>query len=93
MFWDYLTTNQELIHQVMTLFSDRGTPANYRQMHGFSGHTYKWSNAKGDWYYVQVHFITDQGIKNLTNEEAGELSGSNPDHAQEDLFKNIAAGN
>lgn len=93
MFWDYLVTNEESVHQVVVLFSDRGTPASYREMNGYSGHTYKWSNSKGDWHYVQVHFITDQGIKTLTNEEAGELAGSNPDHAQEDLFKNIAAGN
>lgn len=93
MFWDYLTQNEESIHQVMILFSDRGTPASYREMNGYSGHTYKWSNKNGDWWYVQVHFISDQGIKTFTNEEAGELAGSNPDHAQEDLFKNIAKGN
>ncbi|EGV60563.1 catalase A [Yamadazyma tenuis] len=93
MFWDYLTSNQEATHQVMFLFSDRGTPASYREMNGYSGHTYKWSNKKGEWFYVQVHFISDQGIKTLSNEEAGALAGSNPDYAQEDLFKNIAAGN
>lgn len=93
MFWDYLTTNQEAIHQVVILFSDRGTPASYREMHGYSGHTYKWSNKKGEWHYVQVHFLSDQGVKTLTNEEAGQLAGSNPDYAQEDLFKNIAKGN
>lgn len=93
MFWDYLTSNQEAIHQVMILFSDRGTPASYREMNGYSGHTYKWSNKNNEWHYVQVHFISEQGVKTLTNEEAGELAGSNPDHAQEDLFKNIAKGN
>ncbi|ODV69761.1 peroxisomal catalase [Hyphopichia burtonii NRRL Y-1933] len=93
MFWDYLTSNQESVHQVMILFSDRGTPASYREMNGYSGHTYKWSNKRGEWHYVQVHFISDQGIRTLNNEEAGELSGSNPDVAQEDLFKNIAKGN
>lgn len=93
MFWDYLTSNEESVHQVMILFSDRGTPASYREMNGYSGHTYKWSTKDGKWHYVQVHFISDQGIKTLTNEEAGELAGSNPDHAQEDLFKNIAKGN
>jgi catalase len=93
MFWDYLTTNQEALHQVVHLFSDRGTPASYREMNGYSGHTYKWSNKKGQWFYVQVHLISDQGNKTLTNEEAGALAGSNPDHAQEDLFKNIAKGN
>ncbi|KAK6462582.1 peroxisomal catalase [Scheffersomyces coipomensis] len=93
MFWDYLTSNEESAHQVTILFSDRGTPKSYREMNGYSGHTYKWSNKKGDWHYVQVHFITEQGNKTLNNEEAGELAGSNPDYAQEDLFKNIAAGN
>ena len=93
MFWDYLTSNEESIHQVMTLFSDRGTPRSYREMNGYSGHTYKWSTKDGNWHYVQVHFISDQGVKTLTNEEAGKLAGENPDHAQEDLFRNIADGN
>lgn len=92
MFWDYLNNNQESIHQVMQLFSDRGTPASYRHMNGYSGHTYKWSNSKGEWFYVQVHLITNQGIKTLSNDEAVKLSGENPDHAQQDLFKSIENG-
>jgi len=39
---------------------------------------------------VQYHFKTDQGIKNLTRQEAARLSGENPDHATEDLYKAIA---
>lgn len=77
----------------MILFSDRGTPANYRQMNGYSGHTYKWSNKKGDWYYVQVHIKSNQGIKNLTNEEAVKIAGEDPDYCQKDLFENIEKGN
>ncbi|SCU88235.1 LAFA_0E11496g1_1 [Lachancea sp. 'fantastica'] len=94
MFWDFLTTpeNQVAIHQVMILFSDRGTPASYRNMNGYSGHTYKWSNKKGEWFYVQVHIKTDQGIKNLSNEEAVKLSGESPDYCGQDLFKNIKEG-
>ncbi|KAH3685773.1 hypothetical protein WICPIJ_003236 [Wickerhamomyces pijperi] len=92
MFWDYILQNQEAIHQFMILFSDRGTPASYRHMNGYSGHTYKWSNDKGEWHYVQVHLISDQGIKTLNNEEAVKMSGENPDHAQEDLFNAIATG-
>lgn len=95
MFWDYLTTpeNQVAVHQLMILFSDRGTPASYRHMNGYSGHTYKWSNKKGEWHYVQVHILTDQGIKNLTNDEAVEIAGKNPDYCQQDLYENIAKGN
>lgn len=92
MFWDYFCENQEAVHQFMILFSDRGTPADYRHMNGYSGHTYKWSNKNGEWFYVQVHMICDQGIKTLNVEEAGALGGENPDHAQEDLFNSIAKG-
>ena len=31
-FWDYLSSHQESIHQVMYTFSDRGTPYSYRHM-------------------------------------------------------------
>ncbi|GMM33006.1 catalase A [Saccharomycopsis crataegensis] len=92
MFWDYLTSNQEAIHQVCILFSDRGTPYGYRFMHGYSGHTYKWTNAKGEWRYVQIHFKCDQGIKTFNNEQAGDLAGSDPDFAQHDLFNAIKKG-
>lgn len=89
MFWDYLTQNPESLHQVMILFSDRGTPKASRFMHGFSGHTYKWVKKDGSFNYVQIHCLTDQGIKNWNNEEAGETAGSNPDYAMQDLFDTI----
>lgn len=95
MFWDFLTTpeNQVAIHQLMILFSDRGIPASYRKMNGYSGHTYKWSNKNGDWHYVQVHIKSDQGIENLVGEEAAKVAGENPDYCQQDLFENIEKGN
>lgn len=51
------------IHQVMILFSDRGTPDGYRFQHGYSGHTFKWVNAKGEFVYVQMHCRVDAGVK------------------------------
>lgn len=92
MFWDYLTNNVESLHQVMYLFSERGTPASMRTMNGYSGHTYKWYNAKGEWHYVQVHFISRQGVHNLNNEQAGKLAGENPDYHTQDLFESIEKG-
>lgn len=92
MFWDFLSLTPESIHQVTILFSDRGTPATYRHMNGYSSHTYKWYNAKGEYVWVQYHFKTDQGIRNLTRQEAGELCGKDPDHATRDLFTSIAQG-
>jgi len=35
-FWDFLSSNQESIHEVMHLFSDRGTPYSYRHMNTYS---------------------------------------------------------
>jgi catalase len=92
MFWDFLSLTPESIHQVTVLFSDRGTPATYRNMNGYSSHTYKWYNDKGEQFWVQYHFKTDQGIKNLTREEATRMSGEDPDHATMDLHKAIEKG-
>ncbi|KKA29778.1 hypothetical protein TD95_005170 [Thielaviopsis punctulata] len=92
MFWDYLSTHHECIHQILQLFSDRGTPYSYRHMNGYSGHTYKWHTPDGSFVYVQIHIKTDQGIKNFTNQEAVETAGSNPDWHAQDLFESIKNG-
>ena len=92
MFWDFLSLTPESIHQVTILFSDRGTPATFRNMNGYSSHTYKWYNDKGEYFWVQYHFKTDQGIKNLTREEAEKLSRTDPDQATRDLYEAIKRG-
>lgn len=92
MFWDFLSLTPESIHQVTILFSDRGTPATYRHMNGYSSHTFKWYNDKGEYFWVQYHFKTDQGIKNLTREESKRLCGEDPDHATRDLYDAIERG-
>jgi len=92
MFWDFLSLTQESIHQVTILFSDRGTPKTYRYMNGYGSHTYKWYNNKGEYFWVKYHFKTDQGIQNLTREEADVLKGKDPDHATRDLYESIERG-
>jgi catalase len=92
MFWDFLSLTPESIHQVTILFSDRGTPRSFRHMHGFSSHTFKWYNEKGHYFWVQYHFKTEQGIQNLTRQEAARLASEDPDHATRDLFEAIARG-
>ena len=91
MFWDFLSLTPESIHQVTILFSDRGTPASYRHMNGYSSHTYLWYNAAGERFWVQYHFKTDQGVKNFTRQEAEAMRAKDPDHATRDLFTAIAA--
>ena len=58
-------------------------------MNGYSSHTYKWINDKGEVHYVKYHFKTNQGIKNLTPEKAGEIAGKNVDYATQDLHEAI----
>jgi len=89
MFWDFLSLTPESIHQVTILFSDRGTPRTFRNMNGYSSHTYKWYNAKGEYFWVQYHFKTEQGIRNLTLAESTKMKGEDPDHATRDLFQAI----
>ncbi|KAH9919457.1 catalase [Epithele typhae] len=84
MFWS--------IHQVMILFSDRGTPVGYHHMHGYSGHTFKWVNEKGQFHYTQVHIRKDGGCKTYTDQEAGKMSGENPDVGIQLLFEDIEKG-
>jgi catalase len=89
MFWDFLSLTPESIHQVTVLFSDRGTPRTYRHMNGYSSHTYKWYNEKGEYFWVKYHFKTEQGIQNLTRQEAEVMKGKDPDHATRDLHEAI----
>ena len=60
--WDFWTLSPETAHQVTWLMGDRGIPKSWRQMDGFSSHTYMWVNAKGQKFWVKYHFKTDQGI-------------------------------
>jgi catalase len=42
--------NPEGIHQLMQLFSDRGTPASLRHINAYSGHTYKFTKEVTTFY-------------------------------------------
>ncbi|WP_421940718.1 catalase [Pedobacter sp.] len=92
MMWDFWSLNPESLHQVLILMSDRGTPFSYRHMHGFGSHTFSFYNNKHERFYVKFHFKTKQGIQNFSNEEAIEMKGQDPDHAQRDLFEAIEKG-
>ncbi|GAA2255784.1 catalase [Streptomyces indiaensis] len=90
--WDFWSLSPESTHQVTWLFGDRGIPASYRHMDGFGSHTFQWSNAAGEAFWVKYHFKTDQGIKNLTSAEAARLAGEDPDSHQRDLRQAIERG-
>ncbi len=90
--WDFWSAHPESLHQVTILFSDRGIPDGYRHMDGFGSHTFSMVNAQGERFFVKYHFKTKQGIRNLSPAKALELAGTDPDHAQRDLFEAIERG-
>ncbi|MCX6556346.1 MAG: catalase [Candidatus Aminicenantes bacterium] len=87
--WDFWSSLPEALHQVTIVMSDRGIPASYRYMHGFGSHTFSFINAKNERCWVKFHFRTQQGIKNLSNEESQALIGMDRESHQRDLFESI----
>ncbi len=90
--WDFWTNSPESAHQVTYLMGDRGLPRSWRTMNGYGSHTYMMSNAEGERFWVKFHFVSDQGVENLTNEEAEHLCGADSDFHRRDLFEAIERG-
>ena len=87
--WDFWSMLPEALHQVTIVMSDRGIPASYRHMHGFGSHTFSLINANNERVWVKFHFKTQQGIKNLTDQEAEKIVGMDRESHQKDLFEAI----
>lgn len=90
--WDFWSLSPESAHQVTWLMGDRGIPKTWRNMDGFSSHTYMWVNASGEKFWVKYHFKTNQGIEFLTQQEADTIAGQDSDYHMRDLFQSIARG-
>lgn len=90
--WDFWTMVPEALHQVTIVMSDRGIPLSYRYMHGFGSHTFSMINSDGVRTWVKYHLICQQGIRNLTDQEAEELIGKDRESSQNDLFQAIERG-
>jgi catalase len=88
--WDFWTLSPESAHQVTWLMGDRGIPASWRHMNGYSSHTFMWVNEGGERYWVKYHFKTDQGIEFLTDDEAKAMVAEDGDHHLRDLYTAIA---
>ena len=91
--WDFWTSLPESLMQLTITMSDRGIPSSYRHMHGFSSHTYSMINAENERVWVQFHFRSQQGIRNLTDQEAELVAGKDRESHQRDLYEAIEKGN
>jgi catalase len=87
--WDFWTSLPEALHQVTIVMSDRGIPSSYRHMHGFGSHTFSLINTDNERFWVKFHFHTQQGIKNMTDQEAEAAVGKCRETHQRDLYENI----
>jgi catalase len=58
-------------------------------MNGYGSHTFKWTNAEGESFWVKYHFKTEQGVQNLRPEDAVRLAGVDPDYSTRDLYAAI----
>jgi catalase len=90
--WDFWTLLPEALHQITILMSERGIPASYRHMHGFGSHTFSLIDAAGTRSWVKFHFRTEQGIRNLSDEEATKIIGVDRESSQRDLYDAIERG-
>ena len=84
--FEFWANSPQSLHQVTILMSDRGIPASYRHMHGFGSHTFSFWNAKGQRFWIKWHFKTNQGIRNVSNEDAAKMPAFG---AQKDLVEAI----
>ncbi|MCG9545337.1 catalase [Vibrio sp. Isolate33] len=90
--WDFWTSLPEAFHQVTIVMSDRGLPATYRHMNGYGSHTFSMINSDNERVWVKFHFKTQQGIKNLTDQEAEKLIGQDRESHHRDLYDSIENG-
>ena len=72
-------------------------PKNWREMNGYSSHTYMLINEDGEKFWVKFHFHTnvgdESGNAHLTQDEAVKKAGEDSDYHRRDLFDAIAEGN
>ncbi len=90
--WDFWTSLPEALHQVTITMSERGIPYSYRHMNGYGSHTFSLINATNERFWVKFHLKTQQGIKNLTDEEAEAIIAKDRESHQRDLFESIEKG-
>ncbi|MEY2453947.1 MAG: catalase [Acidimicrobiaceae bacterium] len=90
--WDFWTLSPESSHMLTWLMGDRGIPRTWRNMNGYSSHTYMWVNAANERFWIKYHFKTNQGVECLTQDDADRIAGEDGDYHQRDLYFAIDRG-
>eukprot|EP00762_Andalucia_godoyi_P003042 ANDGO_04146.mRNA.1 Catalase isozyme 2 len=91
--WDFFSAlGPQHLHMMTFLQDDCGIPQDYRHMEGFGVHTYHWITRDGRETLVKYHWVPKQGVRNLLEDQAIVVGGTNHQHAQLDLHEAIARG-
>ncbi|MCY0387042.1 catalase [Robbsia sp. Bb-Pol-6] len=90
--FDFFSHSPESTAMLTWLYSNRGTPASYRKMDGFGVHAFKLVNAKGEIHYVKFHWVSRQGIENLTPAQIPVVQGKDFNNLTRDLYGALAKG-
>ncbi|MDR1668851.1 MAG: catalase [Oscillospiraceae bacterium] len=91
--WDFWTLLPESFYQRTITMSDRGIPKSFRHMDFFGEHTYSFYNSNNKRYWCKFHFLTQQGLAHLTNDEAAAVIANDRESHGRDLFESIERGN
>jgi len=90
--FDFFSHVPEATRTLTELYSNAGTPANYREMNGNSVHAYKFVNAENEVHYIKFHWKSLQGVRNLSPRNVAKVQGADYSHMTEDLVTHISKG-
>ncbi len=90
--WDFWTSLPEALNQITITMSDDGIPASYRNMNGFGSHTFSLYDQDNHRVWVKFHWVCQQPLHYLTDEEAERICGKDRDSNIRDLFEAIERG-
>lgn len=91
-FWDYVANNQESLHMVLWIMSDRGIIKNYRMMESWAINTYLFVNDEDKATFVRFVWKPVLGVHSLLQDEAQKIGGIDPDYHRRDLREAIDRG-
>jgi len=91
-FWDFVSQMPETVHFLLWMFGDEGLVKDFGRMNGYSYNTFVWQTDAGEKRYVRYHMLSKEGPEVVDPKEALWLAGSDPDHAQKKLYRDISGG-
>ncbi|MGN7476518.1 catalase [Solibacillus silvestris] len=92
LFWDYVANNEEALHMVLWIMSDRGIVRSYRMMESWSINTYLFVNEQEKATFVRFVWKPVLGVHSLLQDEALKIGGLDPDFHRRDLREAIRKG-